>query len=109
MSQMMNTLILKDQMAEELESIDTMLDKVGVLGSRLKRRISIDKRMIERRDKRISDLVGMNNELEGMNRRNEARMCLELSRLVNLLESAIDPKILDRDEETVLNPLDENF
>jgi len=106
---MMNTLILKDQMAEELESIDTMLDKVGVLGSRLKRRISIDKRMIERRDKRISDLVGMNNELEGMNRRNEARMCLELSRLVNLLESAIDPKILDRDEETVLNPLDENF
>ena len=102
-------------MAEERQetareaNLGEMLDKALVVGTRLKRRLTIDKKMIAKRDERISDLVGKNNELEGLNRKNEARMCLELSRLVNILESAIDPKILEREEETVLNPLDENF
>jgi len=117
MSKMMNTLILKDQekMAEERQEtarevrLSEMVDKALVVGTRLKRRLTIDKRMIAKRNERIADLVGKNNELESLNRKNEARMCLQLSRLVNILESAIDPKVLERDEETVLNPLDENF
>ena len=115
MSQMMNILISKDQMAEERQetareaSLSEMVDKALVVGTRLKRRLSIDKQMIERRDERIADLTGKLNELESYVTREEARMCMELGRLVNILESAIHPEILDRDEETKVNEFTGNF
>jgi len=98
-----------EQVTSDQTTIIDMLEKVAVLGTRLKRRIGIDKKMIERRDKRIADLIGMNNELESIMKKNEARACMELSRLVNILENVVDPVVLDKDEETVLDPLDDNF
>ncbi len=98
-----------EQATSEQTTIIDMLEKVAVLGTRLKRRIGIDRKMIERRDSRIADLVGMNNELESIRKKNEARTCMELSRLVNILENVVDPVVLDKDEETILNPLDDNF
>ena len=111
MSQMMNILILKDQMAETMreQKLGEMVDKALVVGTRLKRRLSIDKRMIEKRDERIADLTGKLNELESDTAKEEARMCMELGRLVNILESAIHPEILDRDEETKVNEFTGNF
>ena len=111
MSQMMNTLILKDQMAETMreQKLGEMVDKALVVGTRLKRRLSIDKKMIERRDERIAELTGKLNELESDTTKEEARMCMELGRLVNILESAIHPEILDRDEETKVNEFTGNF
>jgi len=98
-----------EQVTSDQTTIIDMLEKVAVLGTRLKRRIGIDKKMIERRDKRIADLIGMNNELESIMKKNEARACMELSRLVNILENVVDPVVLDKDEETILDPLDDNF
>ena len=111
MSQMMNTLILKDQMAETMreQKLGEMVDKALVVGTRLKRRLSIDKRMIEKRDERISELTGKLNELESDTTKEEARMCMELGRLVNILESAIHPDILNREEETQVNEFTGNF
>ena len=115
MSQMMNTLISKDQMAEERQEtarearLSEMVDKALVVGTRLKRRLSIDKRMITKRDERIADLTGKLNELESDTAKEEARMCMELGRLVNILESAIHPDILNREEETQVNEFTGNF
>ena len=115
MSQMMNTLISKDQMAEERQEtarearLSEMVDKALVVGTRLKRRLAIDKKMIERRDDRIAELTGKLDELESETTREEARMCMELGRLVNILESAIHPDILDREEETQVNEFTGNF
>ena len=115
MSKMMNTLISKDQMAEERQEtarearLSEMVDKALVVGTRLKRRLSIDKRMIEKRDERIANLTGKLNELESETTKEEARMCMELGRLVNILESAIHPDILNREEETQVNEFTGNF
>ena len=111
MSQMMNILILKDQMAETMreQKLGEMVDKALVVGTRLKRRLSIDKKMIERRDDRIAELTGKLDELESETTREEARMCMELGRLVNILESSIHPDILNREEETQVNEFTGNF
>ena len=61
------------------------------------------------REDRIAELTGKLNELESETTKEEARMCMELGRLVNILESAIHPDILNREEETQVNEFTGNF
>ena len=85
---MMNILISKDQMAEERQET------------------AREARLSEMVDK---ELTGKLNELESDTTREEARMCMELGRLVNILETAIHPDILNREEETQVNEFTGNF
>jgi len=93
-----------------------MLDKIEQalkLSTKIKRRLSIDRKMIERRDTKILELKGEIQEMKQERRREQEQFCWHVDRLLLKINDVIDPSIKDnvfkRLETANPNPFDGNF
>ena len=95
---------------------EIMLDKIEQalkLSTKIKRRLSIDRKMIERRDLKILELKGEIQELKQEHRRQQEQFCWHVDKMLLKINDAIDPSIKDnvfkRLESANPNPFDGNF